>query len=213
VDQSRIAELLRPFLGPESLSGAQLGDISIYIDMLMRWNARVNLTAIRTPEDIVSRHFGESLFAARHLLPRPAESAAGSLRVADVGSGAGFPGLVLKIWAPEIELTLIESNGKKAAFLREVVRTLNLDQVKAFAGRAETAPAAEFDLVTLRAVEKFDAVLPVAASLVAPGRSLALLVGQRQTQDLAPSPRTISWQPPLQLPQSDQRVLLVGIVA
>jgi 16S rRNA (guanine527-N7)-methyltransferase len=181
--------------------------------MVMRWNARINLTAIRAPEEIVSRHFGESLFAARHLLPRTAESAAGPLRVADVGSGAGFPGLVLKIWAPEMKLVLIESNGKKAAFLREVIRALNLDRVEVFAGRAETVPGAGFDLVTLRAVEKFDAVLPIAAGLVSPGQRLALLVGRRQAQNLTPSTRAISWQPPLQLPQSDQRVLMVGTVA
>src|SRR5690348_9200897 len=156
-----IAGLLSLFLGPSILSTEQLGHISTYIDLLLRWNARINLTAIRDPEDIVTRHFGESLFAARHLFP--IESGVGRARegvgggaasqgrvnsrettgalaperpndqrpttndrptIADIGAGAGFPGLPIKLWAPHISLTLIESNHKKAAFLKEVTRAL-----------------------------------------------------------------------------------------
>ncbi len=133
------------------LSNAQLQNISMYIDILLRWNARINLTAVRQPEYIVTRHFGESLFAARHLFPDPRvrtdTRAAGpqharsqrppAPRVLDIGSGAGFPGLPLKLWAPEIHLTLIESNHKKATFLREVIRALTLTDVDVFPGRAE----------------------------------------------------------------------------
>src|SRR3989442_13306046 len=135
MQSDRIAELLQPFL-PVPLVESQLQAISTYIDILLRWNARINLTAVRQPEHIVTRHFGESLFAARHLFPNPRvrtdAPAAGpqherserlpALSVFDIGSGAGFPGLPLKIWAPEIHLTLIESNHKKASFLREVIR-------------------------------------------------------------------------------------------
>ncbi|MGA8834873.1 MAG: RsmG family class I SAM-dependent methyltransferase, partial [Candidatus Sulfotelmatobacter sp.] len=132
---NRIAELLHPFLSPaptpchseqgrrpgeESavLLQAQLQHISTYIDILLRWNARINLTAIRDPEEIVTRHFGESLFAARHLFPRSASASSASsavkafdvdaaeARVADLGSGAGFPGIPIKLWAPNIALTL-----------------------------------------------------------------------------------------------------------
>jgi 16S rRNA (guanine527-N7)-methyltransferase len=119
--QARIAELLRPFLvsSPNSchsesgqrpeeesavLSASQLQHISTYIDLLRRWNARINLTAIRDEEEIVIRHFGESLFAARCLFPREGASAPA---IADLGSGAGFPGVPIKLWAPEISLTLI----------------------------------------------------------------------------------------------------------
>ena len=108
----RIAELLDPFMETEPsavLSANQLQSISTYIDLLIRWNTRVNLTAVRQPEDIVTRHFGESLFAARHLFPSPTQRTAVA-RVVDVGSGAGFPGLPIKIFAPQIRLTLIESN-------------------------------------------------------------------------------------------------------
>src|SRR5580658_7837606 len=131
----------------QRLTAHDLENISTYIDILLRWNARINLTAIRDPEDIITRHFGESLFAARHLFPRassesPVSSvvkafdlandqlrATNDARVADLGSGAGFPGLPIKLWAPQTSLTLIESNHKKAAFLREVTRALTLTDV------------------------------------------------------------------------------------
>src|ERR1700761_7344647 len=103
MNPARIAELLQPFLEEERLSSAQLSHISTYIDILLRWNARINLTAIREPEEIVVRHFGESLFAARHLFPNaspqvsplpsvsPVEKAlepTSAAKVADLGSGA-----------------------------------------------------------------------------------------------------------------------------
>src|SRR5258708_4165148 len=144
---ARIAELLAPFLGTPAddqrlaTNGTLYHDISTYIDILLRWNARINLTAIRDPEQIVTRHFVESLFAARHLFPRvyPVPSVASVLhdfdsstdqrpatrtRLANLGSGAGFPGIPFKLWNPRIDLTLTESNHKKATFLREIVGTL-----------------------------------------------------------------------------------------
>jgi 16S rRNA (guanine527-N7)-methyltransferase len=195
----------------DALSQVQLQDISTYIDLLLRWNARINLTAIRDPDEIVTRHFGESLFAARHLFP---DSVANDRRrtandVLDIGSGAGFPGLPIKIWAPQIHLTLIESNQKKATFLREVVRTLTLTNVDIFAGRAEAFPAAA-DVVTLRAVEHFDQILPIATRLVKPSGRLALLIGSDQRAlalDLAPN---FHWEPPASVPLATSRILLVG---
>ena len=239
----RITELLQPFLvsGPESrepsiLLPGQLQDISTYIDLLLRWNSRVNLTSVRNPEEIVTRHFGESLFTAQHLFPAPppdvTEESKNNPQVIDVGSGAGFPGLPIKIWAPAIHLTLIESNQKKATFLREVVRTLTLIDVDVFAGRfadfqnqprvadlqnrqnssqiSATGPAKPRNVVTLRAVEHFDTILPAAAGLLRPSGRLAILIGQGQldrAQDLLPSLR---WDQPIRLPQSSSRFLLLG---
>lgn len=214
---------------PPLLSPALLQCISTYIDLLIRWNARVNLTAIRDPDDIVTRHFGESLFAARHLFPRnahvgaaplgsPLERNPATLTVADIGSGAGFPGLPLKLWAPHLSLTLIESNHKKAAFLREVVRALTLTDVNVITARAETLlaktsgppplPGHAFHLVTLRAVERFDSILPVAASLVAPAGRLALLIGKDQEPKVRNGP--LRWQEPIPIPCSHARILLIG---
>jgi len=246
VDTARIAHLLEPFL-QAPLSA--LEHISTYIDLLQRWNARVNLTAIRSEDEIVTRHFGESLFLARHLFPRHAischpernlppvilsgaerpaspiaprsrrtpipspnasselEACSSKLTVLDIGSGAGFPALPLKIWAPEIAITLVESNHKKAAFLREVIRALTLTNVNVITARAETLTQAA-DVVTLRAVERFDSVVPVAERLVAaPGR-LALLIGTSQLQHL---PSSLTWSKPVPIPNSESRVLIIGV--
>jgi 16S rRNA (guanine527-N7)-methyltransferase len=203
----------------------------MYIDILQHWNARINLTAIRDPEEIVTRHFGESLFAARHLFPnkahvgtaaieslpraqpRGSEERSSALRVADLGSGAGFPGIPIKLWIPGIHITLIESNHKKATFLREVVRSLTLTDIDIQNVRAEDLAEkskSKFDVVTLRAVEKFSDVLPVAASLLGdPGR-LALLVGAAQVQDARSILSNLTWREPIKVPNSDSRILLVG---
>jgi 16S rRNA (guanine527-N7)-methyltransferase len=206
MDPARISALLEPFLDPPLPSPA-LEHISIYIDILQQWNARINLTAIRAPEEIVTRHFGESLFLARHVLPLTTDHRPPTT-VSDIGSGAGFPGLPLKIWAPEISLTLIESNHKKAAFLREVSRKLTLTNVNVITQRAEavTTPA---DVVTLRAVERFDQVLPTARRLVALHGRLALLIGTSQVPTLETEP--LFWYPPIPIPNSQSRVLAIGV--
>jgi len=266
---SRIAELLDPFLGPPDarrLAPDAFERISTYIDILRRWNARINLTAIREEEEIVTRHFGESLFAARHLFPgdereergsNPVDSetdraatglvpepqietsfspqprtAVGTERgrdalggrvegaekigtlaplVADVGSGAGFPGIPIKLWAPEIALTLIESNHKKATFLRELARTLTLKEVNIQNTRAESLASNSFDVVTLRAVERFEAILPVAASLVAPAGRLALLIGRAQLSHAQSTLPSLDWSVVFPIPTSRSRVLAIVI--
>jgi|HubBroStandDraft_1064217.scaffolds.fasta_scaffold71444_2 16S rRNA (guanine527-N7)-methyltransferase len=246
---ARIAELLQPFLSPTAnpchsergrrpgeepavLSTAQLQSISTYIDILIHWNARINLTAIRTPEEIVTRHFGESLFAARHLFPKEEDreghdfsradrmlqketgaSAPEGLtgtRVADLGSGAGFPGVPIKIWAPIVTLTLIESNQKKATFLRELTRALTLTNINIQNARAETLPPSTFDVVTLRAVERLPKVLPVAVTLLAPNGRLALLISSSQLESTRSTLPNLTWDLPIPIPNSQSRTLLVG---
>ena len=206
MDPSRIAELLRPFTGDAELPAEMLEQFRLYLDLLLRWNARVNLTAVRDPEQIVTRHFGESLFAARMLDPQ----AAGPITLADVGSGAGFPGIPIKLWALHLELTLIESQNKKATFLREALRALKLDRAQVFCGRAEQWGQTA-DLVTLRAVEHFERALPVAEALVRPGGKLCLLIGSSQmksAQELSGEQWT--WHDPLPVPLSTGRVVVIG---
>jgi 16S rRNA (guanine527-N7)-methyltransferase len=229
---ARIAELLQPFL-PEAndqrptTDDALYQSISTYIDILQHWNARINLTAIRNEEEIVTRHFGESLFAARHLFPKvypvppvsPVVKDFGVAnnqrpttndRVADIGSGAGFPGIPIKLWAPNIVLTLIESNQKKATFLRELTRALTLTDIDIQNVRAETLPPSTFEVVTLRAVERFEDVLPIAARLVAPTGRLALLISSSQEEAAHSALPNIAWDPSLPIPQSQSRQLLIG---
>lgn len=225
MEPARISELLQPFVGSaneQRLTTNDLQHISTYIDLLLRWNARINLTAIRKEEDIVTRHFGESLFAARRLFPAriawgqppsavQSEQRSAPARLIDVGSGAGFPGLPIKIWAPDVDLTLIESTQKKATFLREVVRTLTLMNINVFQGRAEAYPNSPADVVTLRAVERFETALPIAANLVAPKGRLALLISNPQlasSKDLTPA---FAWEPPIPIPLSSNRILAIGV--
>jgi 16S rRNA (guanine527-N7)-methyltransferase len=188
---------------------------------------------VRLPEEIVTRHFGESLFAARHLFRIPGSAgsgrigAAGSqpgapgIHVIDVGSGAGFPGLPIKIWDPDIHLTLIESNHKKSTFLREVVRALTLTNVDVFTGRAADFQESQIhehnkatiqvgDVVTLRAVEHFDLVLPEAARMVKPSGCLAILIGHAQLDRARKLVPALQWDAPVKLPHSSSRFLIKG---
>jgi 16S rRNA (guanine527-N7)-methyltransferase len=201
-----IAQTLRPFLGTNQISQEQLGRTVAYLDLLLKWNAKINLTAIRSPEEIVTRHFGESFFAARHLLPKDNQPSS----AIDIGSGAGFPGLPMKIWAPSLGLALIESNGRKATFLREVCRALHLSGVEVVSKRAEDVEI-RADLVTLRAVERFEAVLPIAEKLVSSSGTLALLIGGGQEETAKKVLPKLEWQDPLPIPLSRNRVLIVGV--
>ncbi|HYH00047.1 MAG TPA: 16S rRNA (guanine(527)-N(7))-methyltransferase RsmG [Terriglobales bacterium] len=257
MDSARITTLLEPFVPPASLCAEQVEALSKYLSLLQRWNARTNLTAIRDEGNIVLRHFGESLFAASRLLRAGAEGKGGALSanipeeqrcnaaelssvlrteeetlsVIDIGSGAGFPGVPLKIYSPQISLTLIESQNKKATFLKEVIRALSLSDAKVFVGRAETYTG-RADLVTFRAVEHFERVLPIAASLlkptkffsagaesavpnlgyptIAPSPRLALLIGATQQEVAERVLPNFDWQRPMPLPVSSGRILLVG---
>ena len=226
MDEARIAELLEPFLNGSvanqhhggtagirnsaTLSLVQLRRISMYIDLLLRWNARINLTAVREPERIVTRHFGESIFVARQLFSTAEVGAGTGPHVIDVGSGAGFPGLPIKIWAPDIHLTLIESSQKKATFLREVVRSLGLSDAYVFAGRAEAFPGPKGDVLTFRAVERFESILQIAAGLLADGGCLAILLGESQLNGVRALLPGLKWEEPARLPLSSNRAVIIG---
>ncbi len=201
VDTASIAQLLRPFA---ELNRAQLDQTATYLGLLLKWNAKVNLTAVRDPEHIVTRHFGESFFAAQQL------SIAGwSGSVIDFGSGAGFPGLPLAMFAPSVQVTLIESNAKKATFLNEVISALELRNARVARQRGENYPATAW-LVTMRAVEKFEGAIPIVLSLVQPGGRLALMIGAGQLDSAKRLASGLSWSDAVPVPRSHSRVLLVG---
>lgn len=192
--ESAIARMLAPYLAPPP---ELLPRLSAYLDLLLKWNARTNLTAIRDPEEIVRRHFGESLFAARHL-------GAEVETLLDLGSGAGFPGLPIALLRPEIRITLAESQHKKASFLREAVRTLGVS-VEVWAGRVEDmSPDRRFHTVALRAVDNMAAA--VAAAEPRAVRQMVLLTSAGNAPALAEFPE----QSRVAIPGSQSGVLLMA---
>jgi 16S rRNA (guanine527-N7)-methyltransferase len=197
-----LGPLLAPFL-QEPLSPEQFQQLQAHLELLLKWNAKISLTAIRDPQEIVRRHFGESLFTGAQL------DIKSQAQLADLGSGAGFPGLPIAVLRPEIKVTLIESQQKKVAFLREVIRSANISNASVYAGRAEEATS-KSQIVTVRAVEKFNSVLPIAASLLEAHGELALLIGAAQAQAARTKLLHFEWKEPVGIPESRERVLLVG---
>jgi 16S rRNA (guanine527-N7)-methyltransferase len=195
--EATIADLLHPYLLPATaIPGNLYPQLSAYLDLLLKWNARTNLTAIRDPEEIVRRHFGESLFAAQRLGPCDT--------LLDFGSGAGFPGLPIAILRPDIAVTLAESQNKKAAFLREAVRTLGLT-TEVWAARAETMPPTrQFHIVTLRAVDNMSAAIADAHP-----RATHALLFLTSTPPALPVGFTL--QNPIPIPNTQSAILLQAL--
>ena len=188
--------------GLAPLTSEQTAGFISYLSLILRWNARTNLTSVRDEEGILSRHFVEGIACAR-ILP------AGIKTLLDFGSGAGLPGIPIALCRPEIAVTLAESQGKKAAFLQEAVRTLSL-QATVYPHRAETLRAA-FDLVVLRAVDKMPQAVGTAVNHVATGGWLALMATHSDLAQLhAAAGQGFSWAASIPLPGSRERVLSLG---
>jgi 16S rRNA (guanine527-N7)-methyltransferase len=180
------------------------GKVRTYIDLLLKWNRRISLTTVTDPLEIVRFHFGESLFAASQL-------ETGKSRLADVGSGPGFPGLPLAMTIPELQVMLIESNAKKCAFLAEAIRLLQLSNATVYEGRMESLAAdlAKFDFVVARALGQFDQFLAWARrNLTARGKVL-LWLGEPDSVAISARPGWL-WEPSKLIPGSSRRYLLVG---
>jgi 16S rRNA (guanine527-N7)-methyltransferase len=178
--------------------------IQQYMSILQRWNEKLNLTAIRDPLEILYRHFCESMFAAGAV---PVQFG----RLADIGTGAGFPGIPMKIMQPKIELFLVESNIKKGTFLAEIVRDLELTNTRVLISRYEelSEELAPLDFVCSRALGEFGPFLEWAAKeQLSAGRTL-LWIGGRDVDEARKSPYW-EWREPIRVPQSLQRYLLVG---
>lgn len=175
------------------LSPHTVASLVCYLQELMRWNAKVNLTGLTTERDIISKHFLDSLSAFKLIQPAPGllrpES---TLRVLDVGTGAGFPGLVLKIQAPDLAVTLLEPSQKKAAFLHHMIGLLGISGVSVLSARMEAlgpGQAGPFDLVTSRAVRP-ELILAEAPRLLVPGGRV-LLFRASPTEPVQPGYRLI----------------------
>jgi 16S rRNA (guanine527-N7)-methyltransferase len=179
------------------------GQIRVYVRTVLFWNQRVNLTAITEPREILARHFGESMFGAQFL-----ERTSGTL--ADVGSGAGFPGLALKLACPALRVKLIEPTIKKAVFLSEVVRALELSGVEVMKERTEQISGLEVDVVTARAVGELSELLSWAESAVVANGQVLLWLGAADAERARQLIRW-EWGEPATIPLSGQRVVLSGV--
>ena len=186
------------------VSEAQVEAIRKYMYLLLLWNHKVSLTSIVDPGEILDRHFGESMFAAARLSILNG-------RLADVGSGAGFPGLALKIIRPELHVTLIEANAKKSAFLAEVVRDLGLNGVDVLRARYEDLPlgAIQADFIAARAVGRLQKLLEWASGSLSPAGQVVLWLGAQDAENLL-RVREWNWTAPVPIPRSRRRVLLAG---
>jgi 16S rRNA (guanine527-N7)-methyltransferase len=200
----QIALALSPFTAGVQISNDAMEKIRRYIELLAVWNQSVSLTAIDDKLEMVARHFGESIFAVPAIPIR-------SGRLADVGTGAGFPGLPLKIVRQELSVVLLEPNLKKCAFLSEVKRELALEGVEVERCRYEeyrlSGPA--FDFVCARALGDYRRLLRWAKTVLAPGGRVALWIGEEDSI-LIGGTRGWSWDLPMRIPESSRRVIQVG---
>ncbi|MBZ5660982.1 MAG: 16S rRNA (guanine(527)-N(7))-methyltransferase RsmG [Acidobacteriia bacterium] len=202
ISPQQILATLKPF--GIILSDDQCAKVQEYGRLLLKWNRLTSLTTVTDPVEIVGRHFGESMFAASLL---PVENG----RLVDIGSGAGFPGLALKIFCPQIQLTLVESNKKKCAFLAEVIRTLELPDAEVLPLRFEEIRAERdfANFITARAVGGFPRILRWARTALSRRGHLLLWVGGEDITSITNSKGWI-WNPPARIPQSQRRFILVG---
>ena len=182
----------------------QVIQIQHYIQILMTWNEKINLTAIREPREILYRHFCESMYAAEAV---PMENG----RLADIGSGAGFPGLALKIIRPDLQVFLVESNVKKVTFLAEVIRELGLSGAQVLGGRYQelAEEVAPLDYVCSRALGEFPGFLEWARSEQIAAKQVILWIGARDLPEIQKI-GTWEWREPIAVPHSLRRLLLVG---
>jgi 16S rRNA (guanine527-N7)-methyltransferase len=199
-------DVIRRALGEYQISvdDRQIALIQEYIRILRHWNDKLNLTAIREPLEILHRHFCESMFGA---IAVPINGG----RLADIGSGPGFPGIPIKILRPELELILVESNIKKGTFLAEIVRDLDLGNARVLISRYEELDEelAPLDFVCSRAVGEFGPFLKWAAGEKLAANHLLLWIGGRDLDEVRKS-EDWDWREPILVPQSLRRYILAG---
>jgi len=204
MENKKISQLLRPF--NFQLGSHQIKIIKIYLELLLKWNRKINLTSIRNENDCITRHFGESMFLSTQF------QCFGN--VMDIGSGAGFPGLPLKISFPHLFLTLLEPSLKKRAFLKEVTRECNFKNIHVSPYRFEPFFdknfKKKFDMVTMRGLKEHEKIAINARNILSPYGKICLWLNIQKSYKIIRNVKGYHWKKPLLLPLSYQRVILVG---
>jgi 16S rRNA (guanine527-N7)-methyltransferase len=202
ISNSQIEQSLRPY--GVAISPEVIEKIGAYISLLLKWNRKISLTTVTDPAEILKFHFGESIFATSAL--NFSQS-----RLADVGSGAGFPGLPLAMVIPDLDVTLIESNTKKCAFLAEVTRELQIANVTVFRGRMEDLPESSppFEFIAARALGHHEDFLVWSMKRLTAHGKVVLWIGDDDARELSLKPDW-NWNERILIPGSERRFLLVG---
>ena len=180
MDKDKFIDLLRQTsqeMGV-SLSPSQIELFGIYLQELLEWNRTFNLTGIRDPEDIVIKNFVDSLTPLPYLDR--------SSRLLDIGSGAGFPGIPLKIAAPELQVHIVDARRKKTSFLKHLIRTLELKGVTALHGRAEELeqPEQPFQIIISRAFRRLEPLVKLVSPLMERETTLVAMLGPTTNEEL-----------------------------
>jgi 16S rRNA (guanine527-N7)-methyltransferase len=197
----QIRSLLAPF--KVDLDPGQIVSVRKFLDLLELWNRRISLVSPADMDQLIERHVGESLFASSAVPIRHG-------RLADVGTGAGFPGIPLKIAHPSLDLTLIESNQRKSAFLSEAARSLHFDSCQIVTSRYEDfMSTVGFNFICCRAVGEYENMLKWARSRLAVAGQMVLWLGMDDAIQLSKAAGW-KWRDVLPIPNSSRRVLLVG---
>lgn len=198
-------------LGALALDPALATPLLDYLALLARWNRTYNLTAVRDPREMVGKHLLDSLAMHRHVEALAQRGGA----LADLGTGAGLPGIPLAIVKPGLRVTLVESNGKKARFMREALRQLGLGDARVAESRIEAfAEPGAFDAITARALATLPLILELGGHLLKPGGVLLAMKGQRPDEEIAALPA--AWEvrsvEPLKVPGlvGERHMVVVG---
>jgi 16S rRNA (guanine527-N7)-methyltransferase len=218
VDPETLRSLLRNTAAEFGVAVCERGieQMGAHFALLLKWSRKINLTSLTRPEEIAVRHFGESLFLNKVLtkLGAPEDGL-----LVDVGSGAGFPGLPLKVVWPALFTVLLEPNQKKATFLKEVVRSAGIDGVEVRASRLDESLATDnaarkilrgrASIVTMRAVAVSAELTADLRKLLRPGGLLALFLGEEDAVTARTFPG-FEWNAPVAIPHSERRVIVIG---
>ncbi|RZS54760.1 16S rRNA (guanine(527)-N(7))-methyltransferase RsmG [Sphaerotilus mobilis] len=193
------------------ISDAQADTLLAYLALLQRWNAVYNLTAIRDPQQMLVQHLLDSLSVLAPLDRHRATLGAPAIRLLDVGSGGGLPGVVVAVLRPDVAVTCVDTVGKKATFIRQVAAELRLPNLQARHARVEELKDPPFDVITARAFASLADLVRLTRALLAPGACWMAMKGQHpQTEiDALPADVTVFHVEPLKVPQLDAERCLI----